>query len=221
MVKIKLLVDSQIFVALRKTGIYRMAFVLLKEFLKRDDIDLYLAKTTSKGNLITELKNLNLYDELKDKIVSLSRLNATTRTGNVYHRFRAKLLKIIFSLPYKIKLRKFDTYFSIFHPISSIVYNSNVKTFLVIHDIIPIVFPDSVSENFKKVFSDRILFAHPDAYFCDSKYTVTDFLKFKPSAKDTPIYTTYLDADNNFHPIDDIKKIVTVGENEIEHIKKS
>ncbi len=207
MSKIKLLVDSQIFVS-SKTGIFRTADALLHEFTENENVDLFIAKTSNKGNLIEYLQKTELYSVLKNKIISFSKLSKTTRAGNLYHKIRANIFKIVYAPIYKFKLKKFDAYFSVFHPISSIVYDFNIATFLMVHDLIPIVYMnDCYSNHFRKTFKNRLLSSRPDAYFCISEYTKSDFLKLKPNLEDTPVYITYLAAGNNFYPVNDMELI--------------
>ena len=70
MSKIKLLFDGQIFVSPQKTGIYRVADVLLQKFLEKKDVDLYISKSTIRGDLVNYLYASSCSHNKKNKFIS-------------------------------------------------------------------------------------------------------------------------------------------------------
>jgi glycosyltransferase involved in cell wall biosynthesis len=76
---------------------------------------------------------------------------------------------------------------------------------MIIHDLIPIYYPDGCNSKFIGKFTDWIKRSHPDTYFCVSYYTAKDLQRFKPEAQNTPIKRIYLGADERFKPISDSK----------------
>ena len=207
--KIKLLFDmEQLSInGFKGTGLVRVGSALFEQLIHNENIDLYPLVTTKRGNVIDYLKAKGYYEVLKNKIVYLPKLEKTTKNLKLSHRIWKRYLMSFYSRRYRKILSKFDAYFSVYNPISDIVYQSDIKTFWMIHDVIPIVHPDCCSEKFIKKFKDWIQRACPDAYFTISNYTMQDFLRYKPSAKNTPMYTLYLGAQEHFKPCLDNEKI--------------
>lgn len=210
MKKIKLLFDvEQLSVdGLKGIGIVRVCDVLLHKLSQAPEIDLYPIITSKRGNFAEYLEARGLTQRFANKIIFMPKLKSTTKNQSFYQRFRTKILTRLYSLKYNNELKKFDAYLSLFSPISPVVYQSGLKTFMIVHDLIPIVYPDGCDPKFVKKFTDWIKRSHPDAYFCDSEYTAKDLKKFKPEAANIPMHTLYLGADEEkFHPIADQSKI--------------
>ena len=203
MPKIKLLFDVEI---------VRVCEIMLRKLSEDKSIDLYPIVTTKNGDLNHYLEVKGLSERFENKIVKMPKLKATTKNQWWYQKLRAKILTAICKRKYGAELQKYDAYISFFGPISPVVYESGLKTFMVIHDLIPIVYPDGCEPKFIKKFTDWINRSHPDAYFCDSEWTARDLRAFKPSAKDIPAYTLYLGADERFKAIEDPKQISVVKE---------
>ena len=72
---------------------------------------------------------------------------------------------------------------------------------MVIHDLIPIVYPDGCSDKFIKKFKNWMKEANADEYFVVSNFTKEDFFKFRPDEKSKPVHIMYLGASSNFKPI--------------------
>lgn len=210
--KVKLLFDvEQLSVdGLKGTGIVRVCDVLLHKLVSSPKIDLYPIVTTKRGDIHKYLSAKGLL-HLEKKLVYMPELKATTKNQNWYQRFRTKLFTKWLLAKYGKKLNEFDAYLSLFSPISPVLYNHPIKTFMIVHDLIPIVYPDGCEPKFVKKFTDWIKRSNPDAYFCDSEYTAKDLVKFKPEATNIPMHTLYLGADSEkFKLIDDEIKIKQV-----------
>ena len=206
MPKVKLLFDvEQLSVdGLKGTGIVRVCDILLRLTSASRDIDVYPIITSKRGDFNAYLKAKGLTEKFKDKIVYMPKLKSTTKNQWWYQKLRTKILSKMYALKYGSELRKYDAYISMFSPISPVVYASNAKTFMFVHDLIPIYHPDGCDPKFVKKFTDWIRRSHPDAYFCVSEYTAHDLIKFKPEAAKIPMHTVYLGADSErFRPIED------------------
>lgn len=212
MTKLKLLFDvEQLAVdGLKGTGIVRVCDELLQALSNSPVIDLYPIITSDRGNFDDYLKSKNLFDKLKNKIVYLPKLKSTTKNLNLYQRLRTKVLTFIYFNKYKDVLKNYDSYISMFSPISPVIYKSDLKTYMIIHDLIPIYYPDGCNPKFVKRFVDWMKCANADEYFCVSEYTKKDFLKFRPDEKHEPIHTLYLGARDNFKQIKDSARLSLV-----------
>lgn len=202
MPKIKLLFDvEQLCVCgMQGTGVVRVCDVLLRELLKCSDIDLYLIVTSKRGNIATYLEAKGLMSSFGNKIVYMPKLKATTKNQGLYQKLRTRILTKFYSYKYMNKLKEFDAYLSLFSPISPVIYASGLKTFMVVHDLIPIYHPDGCEPKFVRKFYDWIKRSHPSAYLCDSNHTISDLRRFKPETADIPCYTMHLGADDKFKP---------------------
>lgn len=215
MPKIKLLFDvEQLSVdGLKGTGIVRVCDVLLRLLSENSDIEVYPIITSKRGDFQGYLRAKGLFERLADKIVYMPKLKATTKNQGKYQQLRTKLLAKIYSWRYGAILKQYDAYLSLFSPISPVIYGSGLKTFMVVHDLIPIVYSDGCEPKFVKKFTDWIKRSHPDAYFCDSEWTAKDLVRFKPEANNIPKHTLYLGADaDKFKLIDDVAEIEKVKE---------
>jgi glycosyltransferase involved in cell wall biosynthesis len=215
MQKIRLLFDVEQLSTdgLKGTGIVRVCDVLLRLLSENKELDVYPIITSKRGDFNNYLKVKGLSEQFADKIVYMPKLKATTKNQGKYQQLRTKLFSKVYFWKYGSILKQYDAYISMFSPISPVVYESGLKTFMVVHDLIPMAYPDGCDPKFVKKFIDWIKRSHPDAYFCVSEYTKKDLIKFKPKAANIPIYKIYLGADNEkFKPIEDAKKIAPVKE---------
>lgn len=213
--KVKLLFDVEklCIEGTKGTGIVRVCDELINIMSKDDKIDLYLLVPTRHGNIDDFLRLKGWEARFKNKIVYMQKLKATTKFKGFYQKLRAYILARILEPKYTKILQRYNAYFSPFAPISPIVYKSGLKTFMIIHDLIPIYYGDGCNKNYIKKFTAGIKASHPDAYFCDSEYTTKDLIKFKPEAANTPMYTLYLGADSEkFKPVVDVAEIDRVKE---------
>lgn len=214
MSKIKLLFDVEQLCTdgLKGTGIVRVSDVLLQKLLQNKELDIYPIITSKRGDFIEYLKQRQLYEQLKDKIVFMPNLKSTTKNQWWYQSLRTKFLTSLYLCKYKSVLRQFDAYLSLFSPISPVIYGSGLKTFMVIHDLIPIYYPNGCDKKFVSKFTDWIKRSHPNAYFCVSDYTAKDLHRFKPESAETPFYKMYLGAEERFKPIENKEEIISAKE---------
>lgn len=210
---IKLLFDmEQLSIAGTKgTGVVRIAKELLFKLANNPDIDLYPLVTTKRGDVIKYLEYANLTN-LKDKIVYMTKLKNTTKSTSIKKRIKSKISSFINFNKYNKQLSNFDAYFSISSPISPIVYKSNIKTYMFIHDLIPIFHPEFCDAKFVTKYTSRMKDIDADTIFCNSEYTKQDLLKFRPDLISKNIDVAYLAADEKFQPITDVKTLKNVKE---------
>ena len=197
---------------LKGTGIVRVCDELLRRLVQNNTIDVYPVLTSHRGDFDAYLKAKGLYQTLKDKVVYLPYLKKTTKTITIANKIRTAIYLAFFNRSAQKKLNKFDAYFSPFSPISPLVYKSKLKTFMIIHDIIPIKFGDGCSPKFIKRFATWMKKANADEYFTVSNFTKSDFLDFRPEEAKKPIHTMYLGASDNFKPVKSKKNINSVKE---------
>lgn len=197
---------------LKGTGIVRVCDELLRRLVENDQIDVYPVITSERGDFNRYLKAKGLDEQLKNKIVYMPKLKTTTKNLNILQRVRVKVLSKFYALKYKDILSSYDAYLSLFSPISPVVYQSDLKTYMVVHDLIPIMYPDGCSSKFVKKFTDWMKKANADEYFLVSNFTKEDFLKFRPDEKNKPMHILYLGASDNFYPVKDKKIIQSVKE---------
>ena len=210
--KIKLLFDVEQLSTngLKGTGIVRVCDVLLHLLMHNPMLDIYLIVTTKSGDIKKYLLAKGLYETFKDKIVYMPKLLTTTKNRKKHHVWRSKIITFLYKFKYKRILQKFDAYFSPFSPIPPMVYESKLRTYLIVHDLIPIYFPQDCCETFIQKFTDWINRSHPDAYFCVSEFTKEDLHRYKPESAKIPAHIIYLGADAKFKPCDDLDKIANV-----------
>lgn len=203
--KIKLLFDVEQLATdgLKGTGIVRVADVLLQGLVQKEGIDVYPIITSQRGDFEAYLKVKGLDEILKDKIVYLPKLKATTKQVHWYQKIRSFLLTKWYLRKYKKILNEYDAYLSLFSPISPIVYQSGIKTYMFIHDLIPIYYPEGCCPKFVEKFISWIKNAKADGYFCVSSATIKDFLRFKKEEKKKKIFKVYLGASDYFKPVKD------------------
>ncbi len=209
MKKIKLLFDVEQLCTdgLHGTGVVRVADILLRKLLENPQLDIYPIITSKRGDFNAYMQAKGLSETLKQKIIYMPKLKATTKNLWWYQSLRSKILTLIYHLKYDTELNKYDAYLSVFSPISPVIYQSNIQTFLIIHDLIPIYYPDGCDAKFIRKFTDWIKRSHPDTYFCVSNYTIKDLRRFKPDTAHIPAQRIYLGADEKFNHITN-KKII-------------
>lgn len=205
--KVKLLFDmEQLSVSGGKgTGVVRVADVLLKGLLSSKYIDVFPLVTTKRGNILQYLENAGLAD-LKSKIIQMPKLRKTCKKDNCYKTLLSKILTTFYNHRYKKLLTDFDAYLSVFSPISPIIYESKLKTYAIVHDLIPIKFPYFCDAKFAKKYAQWIKDLDASTIFCVSEATKKDLLLYRPDLAAKEINVTYLGAEQKFAPVDGIKE---------------
>lgn len=202
--KIKLLFDVEQLMkeaANARTGIFRVADELFKRIAVSEEVDLYLAVTENKGNLAVYLESIG-HPELEAKTVRLPYAKLMTKSKNVFQKWRGKFFAKCCKAYYQRLLKGFDWYFSPFSPIAIPVYKSDVKTAVMVHDIIPIVRPDLASKGskFLKKYKAWMASVDTDLVVFNSVSSQKDFLNFRKDIMPQRTMVMYLGADEKFYP---------------------
>ena len=237
--KIKLLFDANILSydykkSASRSGIFFVALNVLKEFMKREDIEICLyvqpynvlgihkfleanpefsnLSVIAKTNLFTHFLGLVEYWKYscrkldqKDNFFKKVVRFFTTRISKFFNQYDF-FLKLDENL-----LKECRIYFSPNQaPPRQILNIENMYRFVLLHDAIPIVLDDYFfnmkirNSWFKQLFNTL---NEKDYYFTNSEYTKQDFIKYCDKLNPEHITTTLLGANENFYPVSDEEKI--------------
>ena len=202
MKKTKLLYDIEqlLMSAGRETGVCRMSLEVLKQISKHPKYEVYPILTTPKGeNPEKYLKEKGL-GYLVPNLVKMPYLKKTAQSYNLYKKIRCWFLTQKYTHQYMHQLNQYDEYISLFSPISPIVYKSRMKTKMIIHDLFPLLLPQTCIPSFAKKFRSWIRQVKADEIIFDSQATLEDFLKFRPDYQNKKTKVAYLAAEPCFHP---------------------
>ena len=170
---------------------------------------MYPLVTLKNGNIDGYLQYTGLPD-LVNKIIYMPLLKSTTKWDSLYLRVRSFILNNVLRIKYKSIFSRFDCYFSPFNPIPPVVEKSNLKTLMIIHDLITIFYPYDSAKKFVKKFTQWMKRTNADSYLAVSNYTIQEFLRFRPELKSKQIHKMYLGADERFKKITDASVISNV-----------
>lgn len=184
-----------------RSGIFRVADELFKYFSNADDVDLYLAVTENKGDLSLYLKSIGRED-LQNKVVILPSAKVMTKNKNILQVLRSKVWAFFLKSAYRKKLSGFDWYFSPFSPVAPLIYRQELKTAVMVHDIIPIVRPDLADKGskFLKKYKNWMSSLQADLIVFNSVCSQKDFLNFRKDVLPYKTLVAYLGADERFVP---------------------
>lgn len=222
-----------------KSGIYREAEEIMREFSKRDDINLTLvyfdeAQFTDEflksslwfrsdpdlssylftNNLRSRLQLINLYEKIYD-FQSTEYFQKLSKTS-----VRSILLRITFKLVQV--LRKFDTYchlnetdfdvfHSTYHKLPSKKITKGLPRVLTIQDLIPVMAPDLVHPSLTHYFCEILSSIDQDRdwVICISEHTRQEFCEYTGMSLDRTCVTPLASA-SHFYPVNDISRIAAV-----------
>ncbi|QCX53341.1 glycosyltransferase family 1 protein [Elizabethkingia sp. JS20170427COW] len=195
-----------------KTGIYRVAYEILKHLYKRD-IDFFYSNHGSVFSICTDHDINNFLTEEHYSIPS-----AIGRERFRFLPFRKeKLFKYIYKqfgitdykrIIKKDKLSQIDLYHSIFYPTHPILKKyPNIKKVITIHDLIPLLFPDinSNGDILKAIIQD----IETDGFaICVSENTKKDFLKHTKNMSEDRVFVSPIAASKDlFYPCTNTEKL--------------
>lgn len=218
-----------------RTGIYFVALNLLKQFAENPNIKLYiycehkyinyanklLAKIfTNKEFKIISNKHskIDMYNSIKE-VRNEAKENKEYFIKNI---LQTCLIIIKTSILFekilhrnKTNLLRYDVYFSPRDLIpESYCKLDNLKRFILLYDIIPLVLKDSDYANALKIKSHwfaKLLNSlnSKDYYFSISQYTKQDFLRYFPQISEEKFVTTPIACDKKYAPatINEISKV--------------
>lgn len=189
------------------SGIFRVADELFRKFADSKDIDLYPLVTDKRGDLLYYLQTIGRED-LYAKALFMPKLKKTTKGHSFFHRIMAKFEFRRYLKKYNERLKVYDWYFSPAPAISPIVYKSDIKTALFIHDLIPIIRPDlTTNDKYNSKYRWWMKIAQPDLVFFNSESSQKDFLNFRKDFDENKTAVTYLAADERFCKVEDTQQI--------------
>lgn len=228
-----ILVDGEVDSGCR-SGIYFVALNLLNELLTKDDIDITLFSSPSKGigldNLIKSKYPCvkSVYKTGFGAKIIFSVLSYVRNKRKKY--FHLSLIRKFFSFIDLIIISIYDFCFGIkntlikkndfniyFSPLTAapwfIRLQKNVKKFVVLHDIIPLKMEEYSSQKKNSWFGHLIKHLNSrDNYFAISCATKKDFCSVSPRLNPDKIHVVYWAANNNFRPMKSAK--------DVEHVKR-
>jgi glycosyltransferase involved in cell wall biosynthesis len=201
---LKILYDMEQLIGARGkgTGVVRASGKILKGLNGYPEIQMHPLITKTKKGLSEYLRKAGL-ESLENQKELLPMLRSSTNKKTVFHRLSSKLLVKLLKNSYGKKLASYDWYFSIFSPISPIVYESGIKTALFVHDLIPVVHPEHSSAWFVKKYTQWIRDIQADVIFVNSEATKKDLLASRPDIRAERIILPSLAADKKFHKVTD------------------
>jgi len=192
-----------------RTGVFRVVDQLVKGIDGRKNCDLSLIATNFSRDANSFLKEQKDYDQHiiyptnKDRLIE--KVRNRTRQLNLWpiNRLETNLEKLL-----KIS----DVYHSPYMPIPEAVINQHkTKSFLTVHDLIPILHPEYFENNERPLVAVAIESAINEGwFFCVSNSTKNDLCTHYPIDPNR-VFVTHLAASRSrFHKIDDQLKIETV-----------
>ncbi len=222
-----------------RSGIFFVSYNILKEFLKRPELDiaLYCAPAAIRGlrnvlrNNFAEYSDLKIINEdeagfidtVQDKLIAAKISTKTSRFKSKCLRFMSLFIKIIVTLQNRfyyskaltLQADKFDIYFSPGYLSPKIIRkNKNIKRYTLLYDTIPLLFPDG--SPFMKYFGyswTKVVVDNlnaDDYCFSISEHTKRDFLDVCPKLIEKRIIVTPLAASENFFHCTDAERIEKV-----------
>jgi len=183
----------------KEAGICRVSLEILREISHNPDYDVYPLATIKSADATGYLRAHGL-PELAKKVVYLPYLKKSTKHYNWRQRIKSALLLKLMRRKYLNELNRYDEYISIFSPLSPLVYESRLKTKAIIHDLIPLKFPQYCNADFARKYAFWMRDVNADEIICVSRHTKEDFLAYRPEFPEEKIKVAYLAAGDNFKP---------------------
>lgn len=193
-----------------RTGVFRTIENLLEGYIARDDIQLMLHGEPAHMEACVEylqMKGIWEKGEAADRARKLS--------------FPGKLLRFVSAnksrpkpetfLPplYSDKPAPVDVFHSPWLPVPpEYLADKKVTSFITVHDLIPILFPEFFTEGNIEQFKKNLECITPETWvICNSHSTRHDLLQYHPSLDPEKTVVTHWAASPIFHPVPDKEKI--------------
>ena len=189
--KLKIAFDCEILFCgltnnINRTGIYTVVYNIAKILLDKDDIDIYF------------YTHRTIEIELRESLIEI---------------LENKYIKII------SENSKIWSYIDIFYSpalvIPDFIINNykHIKRYIMLHDIIPVIFPEYYTNYDEKSWFHIVLqqsVRDNNYIFATSENTKKDFLKYNPEFNSENITVSYLGKNDRFKPknIEDCKNII-------------
>lgn len=219
MKKVNLLYDATIICNIMinnssRSGIFFVAYNVLLELLKREDLNIYLyaekpVKLKMVLNQYKEFNKCRIYKPvLSDYVSFLADVmsNSNNKLIKILCSLQASLVKRIskFYFNHFVSLDDIDVYFSPMRAVPAFAArNKHVKKYTILHDVIPII--NSYRENAGHRWFYNMLNSinSEDKYFANSEYTKQDFIKYVPKINGENIKVIPLSTGKPYFKLDD------------------
>jgi glycosyltransferase involved in cell wall biosynthesis len=219
-----------------RSGLYFASYNILKQFAKDSRFNIALCVNSmadfrhyiahlSKDAFFSRFPIVSTCTEKTDIYKSniKKHKNSICTSKNILHRFLfiKKILKNYFYLSIHLKSNYFnfldsiDIYFSGMNSAPLEVNKfKRIKHFLVLHDTVPIIFPQYYPNLKNEWYTEMIeSLCKKNYYFCNSENTKNDFMKFFGKKLDkNKLSVIHHALSRNFHPDYDKKKLVMILE---------
>ena len=243
--KIKILYDATLLSYFsekneKRSGVYFVTYNILKEILKHPKFEvtlycdykriLYMKELMAQDNMLKQFKLMEVKDITNPLIGMLAGMSFKFRKSpGIKDNLLKKAVRFISFRSFHIydksrkdspafikKLQEFDVYFSPYEIIpQEAAKDKNIKRFLFLHDVIPLILEDLYNEiNLSSEWFRRLLKSlnSEDYYFSNSQSTKNDFIKYAPALTPEKISVAYLGANENFYKVTDDEKIRSIKE---------
>lgn len=108
-------------------------------------------------------------------------------------------------------VKDMDLFFSAHAKVPDEIRKTNIPCSIILHDCIPLIFPQYFDDEGKGWFNQMInTLNNDDMYFSNSEYTKSDFLKFCPRLKTENIKTIPLSTNISYSPNNDANRLKVV-----------
>lgn len=213
-----------------RSGIFFAAFNLLKELLKRTDVNVSLYVAPEKyadGSRLKEelfpnvnfIQDFSKYGFLKKTYVKLEKAYSSIY-DHIWLRKTISIWIILLDYLFNIiaginndRLKSYEAFLSPVYKIpDSIRKCPSVKPYVVLHDCIPFLFPEYYPQRTNVVNDVMRTSLNSDYFFCNSEATQNDYKKLFSVVSNDNSSVIYLAADSKF--------IHRSNKNELEHIQK-
>lgn len=204
-----------------KSGIYFTALNILKELVKRTDVNLTLyCDIMHYDNLCLMLekefygvnfKILTQYFEIFYMKLRNKKIQLREQKRNILKTFVQLLMlpasllnKLLskFEFIYLLRTKEYDAFLSPIYKIPKVV---KCKKYVVLYDLIPQLLPKYYNNMFDEgnwLYDLCQTLNNEDYYFTISEATKNDFLKYYPQITPEHVHTTLLACDERFNPAD-------------------
>jgi len=211
-------VAENVALALSATGLCELKFCLLENFQIRDSVHGYLANKPLLSQSPVVVNRLasaigTREAELRKKSKARGRLATTDKLALEILRFcRRRVARLGGSMPAR-EVRWAHVLHVPFHVQTPIQWwNQRLVIFQMIHDLIPVRFPELFADQGARKFLLKALASHdPQLWFiCNSKCTRDDFRNFAPQIDPQRVLAVPLAAGLDFRPCKDAVRIQSV-----------
>lgn len=189
--RLKLLYDGNLFCLKGRTGLYRVASDLLCAFARDPLFDVTLIRPVAE-----ELRDVPVQNV---PVLKMPLLKSMMETGPFAPKETKALQKE--RTRYRRLMASYDAYFSPFFPVPAVAKEAGLITGLFVHDMIPVYEPEYATDStFSQRYTAWMQHNASDFVAVNSKWTESQYLKFRPDDDPTKIVLSYLGADQRFQP---------------------